>query len=194
MVAWGCVPVGVLFHLHLHLRLHLCPSTSRPSGATVALLQLLCDILPGDLAGVYLPPLGLRYGLFRGSAIGSLGLPSTASQGFLQWRHLHRGVGLGASTSSRAPSDLLPSSSGFLHLPVQRSPCRPRSSPLPQQGALSAAPGLHWHPIRGFQRGTTSSSADGQRLPVWCTVFASCPSGALHVAPGPSELPIQGSQ
>ena len=97
MVAWGCVPVGLLFHLHLHLRLHLCPSTSRPSGATVAHLQLLCNTLPGDLAGVYLPPLGLRYGLFRGSAIGSLGLPSTASQGFLQWRHLHQGVGLGAT-------------------------------------------------------------------------------------------------
>ena len=99
-----------------------------------------------------------------------------------------------ASTYSRAPSDFLPSSSGFLHLPVQRSPCRPKSSPLPQQGALSAAPGLHWHPIRGFQRGTTSSSADGQRLPVWRTVFASCPSRALRVAPGPPVLPIQGSQ
>ena len=66
-----------------------------------------------------------------------------------------------ASTYSRAPSDFLPSSSGFLHLPVQHSPCRPGSPPLPQQGALSAAPGLHWLPIRGFQRGTTSSPADG---------------------------------
>ena len=60
MVAWGCGPVGMLFHLHLHLRVHLRLSTSSPSGATVEFLQLLCNTLPGDLPGVCLPPLGLR--------------------------------------------------------------------------------------------------------------------------------------
>ena len=160
MVAWCCVPVGLLFHLHLHLHLHFRRSTSRPSGATVAHLQLLCNTLPGDLAGVYLPPLGLRYGLFRGSAIGSLGLPSTASQGFLQWRHLHQRVGLWASIYIFS-STIRPLAFVQWFSPSSRPE-------LSMQTHVFTTP-----PTGGSQYSTRSSLASHQGLPEGYYIFAS---------------------
>ena len=160
MVAWGCVPVGLLFHLHLHLRLHLRPSTLSPSNATMEFLQLLCDTLPGDLAGVCLPPFGLRYGFFRGSAMGRLGLPSTASQGFLPWRHLHLGAGLGASIY------IFSSTIRLLALIQWFSPSsRPA---LSMQTRVSTTP-----PTGGSQCSTRSSLASHQGLPEGHYIFAS---------------------
>ena len=101
------------------------------------------------------------------------------------------------STCSSAPSDLLPSSSGFRHLPVQRSPCRPRSSPLPHRGlsvqhqvfigipsgASRGAPHLRQLMVRGFQCGAQSSLVAHQGPSVWHQVLLCYLFRALSRAP-----------